>query len=166
MEKKKNGGCWIKGLVVFFVLMSLGTAGAGVYLFVKNFDLKFNGIKTQGVFIEYVRSETQQTNRDQARYNQVDIHYYPVFRYEVNGDSITSQMNSGGDDAVLFPGDLAEIVYSPSDPSYCGFVEDVNQGIIVATLCTLMGLVVLFLTVYITKNFNKLKADSAPPDAV
>jgi biopolymer transport protein ExbB/TolQ len=153
-------GCWIKGLVLFFVLLSFATIAGGIYLFAKNFDLKFNGVKTQGIFIDYVHSESQQTNRDQARYNQIDLHYFPVFRYEVNGDSITSQMKSGGDDAILFPGGLADIVYSPSDPSFYAFPQDVNQGMMVALLCTLMGLVVLFLTIYITKNFNKLKVDS------
>lgn len=160
MEKKIKGGCWIKGIVVFFVLMSFATIGGGIYLVAKNFDLKFNGVKTQGVFSNYERTETQQTNRDQARYNQTDIHYYPIFRYEVNGDSITSQMKSGGDEASLFPGDEVEIVYSPSDPFFYGFPEDVNQSIGVGLICTALGVVILFLVIYISRNFNKLRVDS------
>jgi hypothetical protein len=70
-------------------------------------------------------------------------------------------VSSGNQDAPLYPGDIAEIVYSHSDPTFIGFSEDVNQGMLVALLCTLMGLVVLFLTVYITKHFKKLKPDSA-----
>jgi hypothetical protein len=50
--------------------MSFTAISGGIYLFVKNFELKFKGVKTTGVFIDYVQSETKQTNRDQARYNQ------------------------------------------------------------------------------------------------
>jgi hypothetical protein len=160
MVKKAKSGRWLKGLVVFFVLMSFATIGGGIYLFVKNFDLKFRGVNTTGVLIDYVRSDTKQTNRDQARYNQIDNHYYPVFRYLVNGDSITSQMKSASEEASLFPGDLAELVYSPSDPNFYAFPENVNQGILVALLCTLMGFVVLFLVIYLAKNYKKLKVES------
>lgn len=144
-----------------FVLMGLAALGGGVYLFTKNIDLKFNGVKTQAVFVYYERSESEQTNRDQARYNQTDIYYYPVFRYAVNSDSVTAKVGSGNQETPFYPGDIAEILYSPSDPMFIGFSEDVNQGILVALLCALMGFGVLFLTVYITKHFKKLKEDSA-----
>lgn len=165
MEKKVTGGCWIKGIVVFFVLMSLAAIVGGIYLFTKNVNLKFSGVKTQGVFMYYERSESQQTNRDQARYNQVDVYYYPVFRYAVNGDSITAKVNAGSEDASFYPGDLAEIVYSPSDPSFIGFPESVNKGMLVALLCTGLGSVILFLVIYLVKNFDRLKVDSETQDA-
>lgn len=150
-----KNGCIIKSIVGFFLVMGILAFTGGIYVMSKNFDLKFNGIKTTGVLIDYHYSESEQTVRDQSRYNQVDIYYYPVFRFAINGDSLTSKMNSGSEEAPLSPGDEAEILYSPSDPEYIGFPENVNNGIVVGILCMFLGLVGLIITILLAKNFRK-----------
>lgn len=96
----------------------------------------------QGQIVDVVRKDDSVYRGERVTYA---ISYFPVFSYEVNGESYNSQLYFGSSKPKVFrKGDYYTIHYDPENPQDF-YVVVSKRGTTIGVVCLVIGLILVLL---------------------
>jgi hypothetical protein len=132
---------WYVLIYVVFFSMAIAAFVGGIVILYKNFDLKYNGVFTQGIVTAWKTSHTSMHDRTSASLHTSDgSHNFPVISYEANKTKIITATRSSADDDGITIGDKVQIVYRRSEPDYVELQSHISESFISGGVCLFIGI--------------------------